>query len=152
MGSENMKAATLYERLTEVASKHRDAVALTFGSRSWTFSEVVAEVDRVAKGLRHLGIGKGDAFAMYGRNCPEYFTAYLGAAKLGAIFVPINSNVTESEVAYILEHSDAKFMLHDDFVTEVAQSEALRRFRVHFWRWQMPAKRLQRRRPMRPQR
>jgi long-chain acyl-CoA synthetase len=126
MESKNLRAATLYERLVEVASAHRDAVALTFGITSWTFSEFVVEVDRVAKGLRHLGIKEGDAFAMYGRNCPEYFTAYLGAAKIGAVFVPINANVTESEVTYILQHSDAKFMFHDAFVAEVARSEALR--------------------------
>jgi len=128
MGSEILRAVTLYERLAEVVAEHDRAVALKYGGTTWTFRELIAEVDQVANGLRYLGIGKGDAFAMYGRNCVEFLTAYLGAAKLGAVFVPINANVTESEVAYILSHSDAKFMFHDDFVANAAQSEALRKF------------------------
>jgi long-chain acyl-CoA synthetase len=126
MGSKNQRAVTLYERLVQVCAEHGNAVALTYGDKSWTFRELIAEVDRTANGLGCLGIGKGDAFAMYGRNCSEYLTAYLGAAKLGAVFVPINANVTDSEVAYILAHSDAKMMFHDEFVASVVQSDAVR--------------------------
>jgi long-chain acyl-CoA synthetase len=47
---------------------------------------------------------------------------YLAAAKIGAVFVPVNPNLTPSEVEYTFRHSGARVLFHDDFVAEAARS------------------------------
>ena len=45
--------------------------------RALTYGEFAADVDRLAGGLRHLGIGRGDVVAIYMPNLPETFAAFL---------------------------------------------------------------------------
>lgn len=118
-------ACSLYEEFCIVAEKFRESVALVYGDESLTYLQLRARVDVTADILRMHGIDRGQAFALYGRNCPEFLYCYLAAAKIGAVFVSINANVTESEVGYILKHSDARLMFHDEFVAEVANTSAL---------------------------
>ncbi|HXO51846.1 MAG TPA: AMP-binding protein, partial [Mycobacterium sp.] len=59
--------------------------------REITFSELATEVARAANGLRELGIGPGDAVAIYLPMIPEAVVACYAVAALGAILVPLFS-------------------------------------------------------------
>ena len=49
--------------------------ALAFQGRRWSFAEVDARVDALAKGLLELGIGPGDKVALWMVNRPEWIDA-----------------------------------------------------------------------------
>uniref|UniRef100_UPI0015F0899D AMP-binding protein n=1 Tax=Pseudonocardia pini TaxID=2758030 RepID=UPI0015F0899D len=58
---------------------------------SLTFAELDARVRRVAAGLRELGLGRGDAVALYLPMISEAVVAFYAAARIGAVVVPLFS-------------------------------------------------------------
>jgi fatty-acyl-CoA synthase len=85
-------------RLTERCPQRE---ALVFEERRWTFSQLNADVNRLANALAALGIHAGDRIAISLSNRPELFAAYFAAQKLGAVAVLLNYSLTASELTYI---------------------------------------------------
>ncbi len=110
--------------LRKVATERGDAPAIQFGDRRLSYSDVLREIDRAALSLRAQGIGHGTAFAVLCENCLEVMVAYYAAARLGAVFVPINPSLTAREVAHIVIHSGAIRLFHDESMREVAEQAA----------------------------
>ncbi|MDI6857062.1 MAG: long-chain fatty acid--CoA ligase [Dehalococcoidia bacterium] len=63
--------------------------------------------NRVANGLRALGVGKGDVVSVYLPNCPEFLYTWFGINKLGAVFGPVNAMFKGDEVRHVLSDSGA---------------------------------------------
>jgi fatty-acyl-CoA synthase len=85
--------------------------ALCFKERRWTFAELAAGVDRVARGLIALGIRRGDKVALWLPNRPEWIEIAFAAIKIGAVLVPVNTRLRTDDVAYILEQSDSATLI-----------------------------------------
>ncbi|QYU70977.1 fatty acid--CoA ligase [Leptolyngbya sp. 15MV] len=102
------QAETVCDVLRAHARERPEAAAFTFGAEELTFRQLDQGSNRAAQGLAALGVGKGDRVAYLGKNHPLYFEALLGAAKLGAVMVPVNWRLAPPEVAYILADSTAK--------------------------------------------
>jgi long-chain acyl-CoA synthetase len=81
---------TLGEVLRTTAARRPDAPALLADEQSWTWSELDAEVDRVAGLLHGLGIRKGDAVGFLVTKRPEVVTGFLACARIGALYAPVN--------------------------------------------------------------
>jgi acetyl-CoA synthetase len=79
--------------------------------RSLTYCEFANDVDRLAKGLRELNIGKGDVVAIYMPNLPETFAAFFAVLKLGAIVMPLFSGFGPSPIQSRLNHGEAKAVI-----------------------------------------
>ena len=73
--------------------------------KKYTYREVGHYADKIANALHELGVGKGDAVAIMSANCPEFVFCYLGVLETGAIIVPINPLLTESDVSHIVRES-----------------------------------------------
>ena len=86
-----------------------------------TFAEFDDRTDRLMAGLADRGVGKGDSVALYMKNNAETLEAFVGTMKLGALIVPVNHRFKGSEVRYVLEDSDAKLCLVDDFGAETLE-------------------------------
>ncbi|MEH0421484.1 AMP-binding protein [Streptomyces sp. B21-083] len=82
--------------------------------RSLTFRELSEEVDRVRGGLRRLGIGKGDAVALFMPMIPEAVAACYAVTGLGAVLVPLFSGFAPQAVAARLQDADAKAVIVAD--------------------------------------
>lgn len=113
-------ATTAYRVLKSVAGRSPDKVALVWNDRRLTYREMMSAVDRTAGHLNKLGIGYGVAFAVYSQNRPDFMYCYYAASKLGAVFVPINPNMTSTEAAYAVKHSDARLLFHDEACAKVS--------------------------------
>ncbi len=85
--------------------------ALCFKGRRWTFAELAAGVDRVARGLIALGVRRGDKVALWLPNRPEWIEIAFAAIKIGAVLVPVNTRLRTDDVAYILEQSDSATLI-----------------------------------------
>ena len=98
------------------AKKFSNTVALKDESRNFTYPEVNRRVNQLAHGLLDLGLNKGDKVAVLLENSIEIVEVYLATAKTGLVIVPINFRLIGSEVAYIVNNSDAQAMIvHDEF-------------------------------------
>ncbi|REE89110.1 acetyl-CoA synthetase [Paenibacillus taihuensis] len=83
-------------------------------SRSFTYSELAAEVNAAAGGLGRLGVRRGDRVAIYMPMIPETVIALLAIAKLGAISIPIYSGYRADAAAKRLEVAGCKVVVTAD--------------------------------------
>lgn len=81
--------------------------ALIAGSSTVSYAELDTLAGRFAGGLRGLGIARGDRVALFLPNSVAFVVCYLGALKLGAIAVSLNTNLQSGDVAYMLADSGA---------------------------------------------
>lgn len=82
--------------------------------QSFTWDEEYAQVRDFCLGLVELGLQRGDRVAIVGDNDRQYLWAALGIMSGGATVVGLFTDVTPSEVAYVVSHSDATFVLASD--------------------------------------
>lgn len=88
--------------------------ALVFKDERYTFNDVQAEVNRVAKGLIAAGVESGDHVALWLMNCSEWIFTMFALAKIGAVQVPVNTRFRTHDLAYLLKQSDSKFLITHD--------------------------------------
>jgi len=98
-----------------------DRTAVIFDGRRITYSDLALRVARLANALRQLGVEKGDRIATMEVNCNEHIEAYFAAAKLDAIYVPINFRASQSEVEYMLNDSSPTVLLAGSRYTDMIE-------------------------------
>ena len=110
----------LGQNLKVNAKKFPHTVALKDATRSYTYPQVNARVNKLAHSLVSLGLTQGDKVAVLLENSIEIVEVFLATAKTGIIIVPINFRLVSAEVQYIVENSDARaFIVHDEFTATV---------------------------------
>jgi acetyl-CoA synthetase len=82
--------------------------------RTYTYDELRHEVNRVANGLRALGLGKGDAIGVFMPMVPEIAVAVLAIAKIGGIILPLFSGYGAGAIITRLNDADAKALFTAD--------------------------------------
>ncbi len=82
--------------------------------QSWTWAETLEEVEALALGLADLGVQEGDFVAIIGRNRPRLYWSMISAQMVGAIPVPLYQDAVAEEMAYVLGHCGAKFVIAGD--------------------------------------
>ena len=90
-----------------------ERLALRFEGRDWTYAQMQGEVEDCAARLAALGIEKGERVAFLGFNQPMFFFVMFAAARLGAIFVPLNFRLTGPELAFMIEDCAASALIVD---------------------------------------
>src|SRR6185437_4822026 len=89
--------STLPDLLLRRAGELPDAPFLRHANARWTYGEFGHRVTQVAAGLREAGVGKGDVVGVILRNGPEYLEVWWGILWLGAVFNPVNPDLTGRE-------------------------------------------------------
>ena len=104
--------------LRQVEADGADKVALRqkeFGIwREFSWQESCEQVRMFGLGLRELGLERGDHVATIGDNDCQYLWAYLGLLTVGGVQVGLFTDASADEIAYIITHSDARFILAQD--------------------------------------
>jgi len=80
---------------------------LRFGGEVLTFGEIESKAEALAASLSNLGLQAGNRLALVLPPCPEFVVAMFASAKLGVAVVPLNPQLTASELQYALRHSEA---------------------------------------------
>jgi long-chain acyl-CoA synthetase len=99
------------------ASVERDPSAtalLEVGGDAVSYGELWDRAARVAGGLRATGVGRGDRVAIRLPNGIDWVLAFFGAQMIGAAVVPINTRLTEEEVAYVVGDCGALYTFEPD--------------------------------------
>ena len=104
---------TIGHNFERTASAHPDVEALVDvpSGRRWTYAELDAEIDVVARALMASGIRQGDRVGIWAPNCAEWTILQYATAKIGAILVTINPAYRTHELAYVLQHSGARLLI-----------------------------------------
>jgi long-chain acyl-CoA synthetase len=82
--------------------------------QSWTWAEVEEEIEALALGLINMGVNEGDFIAVIGRNRPHLYWSMVAAQAVGAIPVPLYQDAVAEEMAYVLSHCGARFVIVGD--------------------------------------
>ncbi|WP_329254728.1 AMP-binding protein [Actinoallomurus sp. NBC_01490] len=103
-------------RATTVGATLENAMArgkafLYDGEDTITFAEFNELTDLVAAGLLARGIRRGDRIGLLGLNTPQWLAAFFGAARIGAIVVPLNVRYREQELSHMLGQSGARMVI-----------------------------------------
>lgn len=117
-----MATSNILQLVERAAAASPERTALRQGDTRLSYAELVAGVDVMALRLAAAGITATSTFAVLCENCPEILLAYYAAAKLRAVFVPINPALSAVEVGHVIRHSSAAILLHDAELLSVAES------------------------------
>ncbi|MEU0759772.1 non-ribosomal peptide synthetase [Streptomyces microflavus] len=89
----------LHEAFEERAAAAPEALALIRGAEEWTYGEVNAAANRLARHLRGLGAGVGGRVGICLDRSPELLVAVLGVLKSGSAYVPLDPDYPEQRIA-----------------------------------------------------
>jgi acyl-CoA synthetase (AMP-forming)/AMP-acid ligase II len=106
--------------LAHHATRQPDKAITVFEGETTTYAEMAERAAALAAGLHQRGIDRGQVVGLLSYNCPELLETIFAVNRLGAIAMPINWRLAAPEVRYILEHSDARALVCDDALVELA--------------------------------
>jgi fatty-acyl-CoA synthase len=99
-----------FER-TVAAHPDREALVEVASGRRWTWAELDADVDRLARGLLAAGIAKGDRVGIWSPNCAEWTLTQYATAKIGAVLVNVNPAYRTHEFRYAVNQSGLSLLV-----------------------------------------
>jgi long-chain acyl-CoA synthetase len=91
-----------------------DEVAVIFEERRQSWASFADRVARLAGALAAMGIGPGDRVAILAENSDRYLECFYGVPWAGAILVPVNTRLSPSELAYVVNHSEPSVLFVDN--------------------------------------
>ena len=97
--------------VTHAAKQFPNNVALNYMGKRITYRDLDTMINRFARALTALGIGKGDKVAVIMPNLPQTVVANMAIMRIGAVTVQNNPLYTERELAYQLDDSDSKIAI-----------------------------------------
>ena len=113
------------EFVSRPAKEHPDKLAVLGVEREASYAQVEIEVNRVAQALRDSGCKPGDRVLIALPDSVEFVASFFGAAKIGAIAVPVNSIARVADYRHYLSNSGARFaMVHAPTLAEFASGIA----------------------------
>jgi fatty-acyl-CoA synthase len=111
---------TVSAQVARHARSRPSAIALKYGELRLSYAQLHEQAGRFANVLVGCGVRAGDRVAVLAVNGPEYVSAYVACARIGAVCVPINFRLTVPEVAYQLRHSGASVVVADQGLAAAA--------------------------------
>ena len=107
--------------LAHHATRAPDRAMTVFRGETTTYGEMATRAAALAGGLSERGVGPGQVVGLLSYNCPEFLETVFAANYLGAIAMPINWRLAPAEVRYILEHSEARALVCDESLVDLAE-------------------------------
>jgi acyl-CoA synthetase (AMP-forming)/AMP-acid ligase II len=117
-GRRPIEVTTLGDMVVRAAARRPDEVAVAFPDARVTAAELLEGARRMARGLRALGVRRGDKVGIVMPNCLEYLEAMFGSALLGAVVVTVNARYRASELAYVAGDAGMTVLLTSDVLQE----------------------------------
>ncbi len=112
---------SLWMNLQISALRYPQKVALVFMGRTWSYSELQLEAEKIASALRKMGVQKGDRVVLDMQNCPQLVITHFAILRLDAVVVPVNPmNRTEELKHYILDPDTKVAVTTADLAPELA--------------------------------
>ena len=92
----------------------REALVVVHEGKRWTYAQLNADVDRIARRLLAMGLQVGDRLGIWAPNCSAWTMVQYATAKVGVILVNINPAYRTHEVEYVLRQSGCRMLVAAD--------------------------------------
>ncbi|WEV79085.1 AMP-binding protein [Janibacter cremeus] len=104
---------TIGANLERTTATHgaREALVDVPSGRRWTYDQLLADTDALAKGLMATGIAAGDRVGIWSPNCPEWTLLQYATARIGAILVNVNPAYRSHELTYVAKQSGMRMLV-----------------------------------------
>ena len=120
MTADNAVAALVDQPIAEGLG---DRTAFVTAERSFTYAELRALVDRAGRALRARGVEPEQRVALLMRDGIALVAAFLGALKIGAVAVPINTRLSPRELRVLVDDCRPKRLVADADLGAAAAGE-----------------------------
>jgi fatty-acyl-CoA synthase len=107
---------TIAGMFEEVAARQPAHAAILYGGETFSYGELRSAAAGVARSLLALGVKRGDRVGALLSNQPEWVMMALGAAYVGAVFVPFNTWYKRAEIGWLLRHCGVSCFVFADRV------------------------------------
>ncbi len=119
-----MNTKGLYNILTVTEESHPEKLAAICGVERFTYAQFKQRVDKLALGLKSIGIRQDDKVAIIHCNCHRFIETYFATAKIGAVLVPLNYRLATKDFIYILDNSQAKVLIGQlDLISSIIEKK-----------------------------
>ncbi|AJS58360.1 non-ribosomal peptide synthetase [Paenibacillus sp. IHBB 10380] len=109
---------TISELFGEQAEKTPGQVAVVYEEQEWTYEELNARSNQVARMLRKHGVGAETIVGIMVERSLEMMVGILGILKAGGAYLPIDPDYPVERIAYMLEDSGTKVLLTQKRLTD----------------------------------
>jgi 2-aminobenzoate-CoA ligase len=92
-------------------AKYGDKVAVYFDEQKITYKQLQASVNRVANGLKKLGVEEGDRVMLRMPNIPPVIVSNFAIIKIGAVSLPTSVLFARTEIAHVANLAEAKVLM-----------------------------------------
>ncbi|MCK4244601.1 MAG: AMP-binding protein [Candidatus Omnitrophica bacterium] len=97
--------------LKKTAEKYGEKAAIIFEGQTIAFKELQEKTNRLANALIRSGIKRGDKVGIWLPNSLECAIGYLAVYKIGAVVVPLDARLKETELIPLLNHSKTSLLI-----------------------------------------
>ncbi|NIK11838.1 class I adenylate-forming enzyme family protein [Alkalibacillus almallahensis] len=114
----------LSELLAHQARKFPEHEALVAQQSRFSYKQWDDSVNAIANKLTQLGFQPGDKLIIHMPNVPEFMMLYIAVIRLKGIVIPINAKLTQPEMQYIIDHSEATYFATHELLFDEAKGLA----------------------------
>ncbi|MFY0802449.1 AMP-binding protein [Peribacillus frigoritolerans] len=106
---------TILDYLNDAIVKHPEKIAIIDKKSSFTYKQLGKLVDRIAVGLLHIGLGKGDVVSFQLPNWNEFIILHYAVTRIGAISNPLIPIYRDREIGYMVGMAESKMIVVPDY-------------------------------------
>ena len=119
--------------LRRAAQLYAGKTAVIDGNVRHTYGELQSRVNQMSHALLGAGIAKGDRVGILSPNSHFFLESFYATSQIGAILVPLNFRLQNSDIEYILDHAGVVCMLADRELAEASTSLQASLPKVKLW-------------------
>lgn len=101
----------LFELALRPAERTPHAPSLSLKGRTMDYAALAMRIERFARGLMQLRLGRFERVAVYLPKQPETVIAMFGSARAGCVFVPVNPLLKPNQVGHILRDCNVRALI-----------------------------------------
>ncbi len=110
--------ARAHELFEQRVREHPEAVAVVHGDREWTYGELNAHANRLARALLERGLGREDVVAVVTERNPDWAAAILAVFKAGGVYLPIEPHFPAGRIQATLSRAACRLVLTETGSTQ----------------------------------
>ena len=111
---------TVARVLTKRLARHSGKAWIICDGHRYSYADMDERSSRLAAGLRQWGVRKGDTVLLMFNDGIEILSAWIALAKIGAMEVPVNTQLKGNVLTHIINNSRASLMLlHSDYLDRI---------------------------------